>query len=203
MENEMSLNYDLRRRKVLMGFWESTFSSAIGSFVGVGGAFWVAKWQLNKTQKQTHTQFYIRFNEAQIYLNNFEREVEEILEITQSDIRKGARILLSKDDFVKLRENIDIAVQLINNEIEENDLDDFVTILTKINKHAPSSCYKDMNDLFFWMVNTYNSLLSDCKYLVSNLPPKMDAGYGKELPAHFSIKLFRKKYKKMKKKLKI
>ncbi|OAH59395.1 hypothetical protein AWH48_14740 [Domibacillus aminovorans] len=188
-----------------MGFWESTLSSAIGSFVAIIGAYGVAKWQLSKSQKQINTQFYIRFNEAQVYINQFDREVEEILNITRGNERRFARIVLSEHNFKELKENWEIAIRIINPEIEEKELDDFVVVLSKINQNAPLDYYKELNGMIFEMAVIYNLLLKDCKYLVGDLPRKIDTGFfmNKNLTLPFMIKRFRKKYKRMKKKLKI
>ena len=188
-----------------MGFWMSTLSTSMGAFIGVLGAYFIAKWQMNKTQRLNSNAFYVRFNEAQIYINNFDNEVEEILKMIQGGMRRNARILLSKDDFVELREHIEIAIRIINPEIEEKELDDFIVVLGKINQYAPIAYYKDMNGLFFDMVYIYNSLLSECENLVMDLPKKMDIGFFnyKSLTLNFLTKKFRKKYKKMQRKLKI
>ncbi|UFU00163.1 hypothetical protein KO561_04225 [Radiobacillus kanasensis] len=69
-----------------MEFWMSTLSSAIGAFVGILGAIGIAKWQMNRSHKLNNIQFYIRFNDAQIYINGFNEKVDRILELKEIEL---------------------------------------------------------------------------------------------------------------------
>ncbi|OLO28129.1 hypothetical protein BTR23_18670 [Alkalihalophilus pseudofirmus] len=188
-----------------MDFWGNTISSAIGAFVGVGGAFVIARWQLNRAEKQNNYQYFLRFNEAQIYINNFERKIEEIIDITQSGNRGSGRFLLSRDDFLLLKEDMDTAIRVLNPKLEEIELENFSVSLGKINENAPIVLYKEMNGLFFSMAILYNLLLEDCRNLVNDIPDRVDLGYFnyRGLSLQFMVNNFKKKYKKMKRKLKV
>lgn len=116
---------------------ESTLSSAIGAFVGVIGVFIIARWQMNKSQRLSNIPFFIKFNNAQLYINRFDEKVEKILAITQGEKRAQARILLIKHDFIELKENIERAIKEINSDISEADFKNFVEDLGSFNKDAP------------------------------------------------------------------
>jgi hypothetical protein len=186
-----------------MEFWISTLSSAIGAFVGVLGAFLIARWQIDRGQKLSNNPFYLRFNEAQIYINRFNEKVDRIIRLTQGAERNNARILLSKLDFLELKETIELTIKTINKDLEEVDFNKFVEDLGTYNQNAPLVYYKDLNFLLLGMVCVYNLLLEDCKYLLMNLPDKIDMPMLKGLKLNFILKKFRKKYNKMLKKLKI
>jgi hypothetical protein len=167
-----------------MGFWMSTLSSAIGAFVGILGAIGIAKWQMNRSHKLNNIQFYIRFNDAQIYINRFSEKVDSILEFTERN-RKHGRIFLNKHDFLEMRESLESAIKTVNKEIDEVDFDNFIDELGKVNQYAPVVYYKELNFLFFSMAILYNLLLSECKYLVNDLPKKIDMATLKGLTIRF------------------
>ncbi|PGZ95179.1 hypothetical protein COE51_21360 [Bacillus pseudomycoides] len=185
-------------------FLGNTLSSSIGSFVGVVGAYTIARWQLNKSQRDNNTLYYIRFNEAQIYINQFEEEIENILFFTLGKERKIARKVLTDNDFINLKQNLELTVKVMNPELENEEITNFIILLNQINQTAPLSLYKEMNDLFFWMAIIYNNLRKDCENLIDDeLPESLDLGYSNEISINLALKRFRKKYKKMKRKLKI
>jgi hypothetical protein len=186
-----------------MGFWEDTLSSSIGSFIGILGAYGVAKWQMGKTHKLNNVQFYLQFNDAQIYINRFERKIAEIIKKTQGTERKHARILLHKRDFIELREYIELTIKTLNYDIKEVNFDNFTEELGKINRFAPIAYYKDLNFLIFSMAIIYNLLLFDCRNLINDLPKRIEFPMLNNLSIQFMVKKFRSKYKKMKSKLKV
>ncbi|WP_193065138.1 hypothetical protein [Oceanobacillus oncorhynchi] len=185
-----------------MGFWLSTLSSAVGAFVGILGAFIIAKWQMNKSHKMNNIQYYMQFNNAQIYIDRFERRVNKILEYTETERHHG-RILLNNHDFLDLRNNLSLAIKEVNKDIETVNFDNFVEELSVYNKYAPLTFYKELNFLFFSMAKIYNLLLFDCRYMVSDLPEKIEIPFSKGLTIHFMLKKFRRRYKKMQRRLKI
>lgn len=186
-----------------MGFWDSTLSSAIGSFVGVIGAFSIAKWQINKTHKLNNIPFYLKFNNAQIYINKFNREVDWILKNTEGVERKHARTCITKLDFLELKQSIELTIKTLNDDVEEVSFEKFSVELIKINKYAPLMYYKDLNFLILSMAIIYNALHSDCKYLVIDIPKKIDTGSLQSRSARFALKKFKRRYKRMKKKFDI
>lgn len=186
-----------------MGFWESTLSSSIGAFVGVIGAVLIAKWQTNKAYKMNNMPFYIRFNESQIYINRFNEKVDDILIYIETSERKHARILLSKLDFMELKEEIENTIKTLNPEMKEVDFKDFPKTLGKIAKDAPVAYYVHFNWLIFSMVIIYNLLLIECKNIVMDPPQSIKIGNVKSLSYRKIIKSHRKKYKMLKRKLNI
>jgi hypothetical protein len=186
-----------------MGFWMSTLSSAIGAFVGVLGAFFIARWQIDKGQKLNNIPFYLQFNSAQIHINQFNEKVDRIINLTEGVERSHARILLTKYDYLGLKENLELAIKTVNKEFEEVDFNKFVEQIGEFNKNAPLVYYKDLNFLFLSMALIYNLLIEDSKSLVKDLPKKIDIPMVKGLSLGFILKKFRKKLNRMKKKLKI
>ncbi|MET3658596.1 hypothetical protein [Sporosarcina psychrophila] len=186
-----------------MGFWMSTLSSAIGSFVSVLGALIIAKWQINKTYRMNNIPFYLKYNEAQMHINNFIWKVDYILKNTEGVERKDARKNLAEYDFLELKESIELTIKTLNDEFEEVDFGNFSEELIKINKYAPLRHYKDLNFLIFSMAVIYNALRLDCKYLVNDMPQTINLGMVRNYPARFTAKRFNKRYKKLKKELRI
>lgn len=186
-----------------MDFWSSTLSSSIGAFVSVGGAYFIANWQLNRAQKDNNTLYYLRFNEAMIYINNFDNKVDDILHWTSGKERKFAREALSKNDFINLKENLEMAIKVMNPELADKEINEFAILLNQINQTAPLSIYKEMNGLFFWMGVIYNNLRKDCVNLVEDMPVSLDFGFFREIATNKALKQFSRKYKKLKRKLKI
>lgn len=186
-----------------MGFWESTLSSALGGFVGILGAYFIASWQIKESQKFNNIPFYIQFNEAQLHINRFIEEVQKILEHTEGVERINARLLLTENNYLELKKNLQLTIKTINKDIKEVDFNNFVEHLGKFNQYAPLHYYKDLNFLIFSMAIIYNLLLEDSKYLIEDVSPKIDIPMSKGLSLSRILKKFRKKYKKMKKKLKI
>jgi hypothetical protein len=186
-----------------MGFWGDTISSSIGSFIGIIGAYRVAKWQMDKTHKLNNVQFYFQFNDAQIHINRFEEKVDEIIKQTQGKERKYARILLHSSDFHELKKCIELTIKTLNLEIKDVDFNKFPEELGEINRFAPLAYYKDLNFLVFSMAIIYNLLLFDCRNLVERLPNKIQFPMVYTLSIPFIIKKFKSRYKKMKSKLKI
>jgi hypothetical protein len=188
---------------MVMGFWDTTLSSAIGSFVGVIGAYLIAKWQIEKGLKFSNNGFYFRFNYAQIHINRFNAIVDMILENTQGVERTHARETLSAQYFVDLKKEIELALKTLNKEIEEIDFNNFVEELVTIVQNAPLPFYRDFYALFFGMAFIYNLLLEDCRHIVMDI----DVATRIDIPMHsnrslnYINKKFRKKYRKMSKKL--
>ncbi|RXY98546.1 hypothetical protein [Fictibacillus sp. S7] len=186
-----------------MGFWMSTLSSCIGSFVGLVGAIFIAIWQVKKAQKLNNIPFYLDFNKAQIYINRYIEKVEEILSKTQGIERKNARKLLSQNDYVYLKENLELAIKTVNKEIKQVDFKNFSEVVLEINLNAPLTYYKDLNFLFFTMAVMYNFVINDSKNIVRNLPPKIGLYFANDLPILFILRKFKQRYKKLKKQMKI
>ncbi|UFU00164.1 hypothetical protein KO561_04230 [Radiobacillus kanasensis] len=102
-----------------------------------------------------------------------------------------------------MRESLESAIKTVNEEIDEVDFNNFIEELSKFNQYAPIAYYKELNFLFFSMAMLYNLLLVECRYLVSDLPKRIDMATLKGITIRFMLKKFRKKYKKMQRKLKI
>ncbi|MGG3447359.1 MULTISPECIES: hypothetical protein [Bacillus cereus group] len=186
-----------------MSFWMNTLSGTIGSFVGVLGAMGIAKWQMNKTQKLGNNSYYLHFNIAQIYIDRFDNRVEEILSLTEGAKRRDARILLHKHDYIKLKEDLELAIKTVNKDMTDINFEKFPEELGKINQNAPLIYYKDLNFIYFSMAIIYNLLIQDARYLVDELPNRIGIDMNKNLSSRFMLKKFRSRYKKMKKKLKV
>jgi hypothetical protein len=191
------------RRGGVLDFWTSTLSSAIGSFVGILGAFFIAKWQINKGQKLENNPYYFQFNEAQIHINSFYENVKKILEITESADRRNARILLSEIHFLDLKKNLELTIKTLNKEIREVNFNNFIEQIMILNQNAPLAYYRDLNSLIIEMAWIYNLLIKECKNLVMDLPSEIDIPMGDSLSLNLILKRFRQNYKKMKKKLKV
>lgn len=189
-----------------MGFWLSTLSSTVGSFVGIAGAFFIAQYQLNKTHKMNNMPFYIQFNDAQININRFNEKVDKILKYTQTTERKHARIFLSHVDFNELKEEVIHTIQKINPEMENIDFINLHIDLGKISKNAPLGHYTDINWLIFSMVLIHDLLLRECKNILMHPPRYLDYRSIAYINQSSSIKIInshKKKYKMLKKKMDI
>jgi hypothetical protein len=188
-----------------MGFWESTLSSAIGSIIGILGAFIIAKWQMNKSQKLNNIPFYIQFNNALLYINNFNEKVEKIINIIEGEKRSKARFVLTKREYIDLQKCIELAIKELNSDITEIDFKNFIEGFAEYNKYAPVAYYKDLNFLFLSMAIVYNLILEDSKYLIKDLPDKIDIPIynRRQSLLRFWLKIFRRKYKYVQRKFKI
>jgi len=189
-----------------MGFWMSTLSTSIGAFIGVLGAYFIAKWQMGKAHKMNNMPFYIQFNEAQININRFNERVDKILKYTQTAERKYAWIHLSHVDFIELEKEITNTIQTLNPEFEEVDYENFHVDLGKIAKNAPLGYYTDINWLIFTMVLIHDLLLKECKYILKHSPKPLDyrnIHHMNQMSYLKIIKSHRKKYKMLQKKMNI
>jgi hypothetical protein len=185
-----------------MEFWLSTLSSAIGALVGIVGALWIARWQSNKSHRLNNAQFYMQFNEAQIYINKFEEKMNKIIKYTEEE-RKHARIFLDKNDFKELRTYLEEAIKKMNIQNDDFDLDNFVIEFGKINQAAPLDYYKDLNFILLSMAIIYNMLLFDCRNLVHDLPDRIKMLNFEGVTLRFILKKFRRRYGKLQRELKL
>lgn len=185
-----------------MNFWMSTLSTSIGAFVGVIGAYGIAKMQIEKTQRENHAEYYHRFNLARYYINEFDEKAKEIIYILQEE-RKYARKILTTNDFIEMRGNLTSAIKIINPQTTDQDVANFIVTFGKINIKAPLPLYRDTNDMFFWMGVIYNNLLHDSRNLVMHLPESILIHSAHKVPINVAVKRFRKKYSRLKKVLKI
>ncbi|AZU60111.1 hypothetical protein [Neobacillus mesonae] len=189
-----------------MGFWMSTLSTSIGAFIGVLGAYIIAKWQMGKAHKMNNMPFYIQFNEAQININRFNEKVDKILNYTQTAERKYARIHLSHVEFNELKEEITNTIKTLNPEFESVDFKNFHVDLGKIAKNAPLGYYTDISWLILSMVLIHDLLLKECKNILMYPPEPLDYRnfhYMNQTSYLKIIKSHRKKYKMLKKKMNI
>ncbi len=177
----------------------------LGSFLGGMATWLIASWQINKTQKLNNIQFYIQFNKAQIYINRFNEKVDRNIELTQGPKRANARILLNGSDYLELRNDLEQAIKTVNKDLTKVNFKEFVFELGEYNQYAPLVYYRDLSFVFFGMALVYNLLLEDSQYLVDDLPERIEiprSPFGQQLSLSFILKSFRRKYKKMVKKLK-
>ncbi|WP_167834012.1 hypothetical protein [Mesobacillus selenatarsenatis] len=177
----------------------------LGSFLGGIATWLIAMWQINKTQKLNNIQFYIQFNKAQIYINRFNEKVDNIMELTQGPKRGSARILLNGNDYLELKNDLELAIKTVNKDLTKVDFKEFVFELGEYNQYAPLAFYRDLSYVFFEMALVYNMLLEDSQYVVDDLPERIEiprSPFGQQLSLSFILKSFRRTYKKMERKLK-
>ncbi|WP_336822959.1 hypothetical protein [Sporosarcina sp. USHLN248] len=180
------------------------------AFIGasIGGLFTLigVEISLKHTQAMNYGRFYLHFNKAQIHINRFIRKSRVISEKLGGIERSQLRFMFLEHDIDELKAEIENTIMSLNKEIGKIDFDNFIDNLLDINENAPIEYYQDLNFIIYTMISIYNSLIYDAKYLVHPRPRTIVAGLsisGNSFPHHKQIRLLEKRYKTIKKRMKI
>ena len=175
----------------------------------VGGLFTLigVNISLRHTQAMNYGRFYLHFNKAQVHLNRFIRKSTLISEKLGGVERPDIRFMVIGYEYEELKKDIELTIKALNKDMESIDFENFADSMLDINENAPIEYYYDMNFIIITMISIYNSLLADSKYLVVNLPGQISFSalslMGISLPHQKQIKLLKRRYKKIKKKMKL
>jgi len=181
--------------------YRDLLTAFIGAIAGGIFTFGGVVFSMKHNQRLNYSRFYLQFHRTQIHIERFLYKTD-ILSAKLSRDRNDIQIAFNKFDFIELREDIESTIISLNKEIKEVDLDNFVNVLGDINENAPLEYYFDLNFILFAMVNIYNGIREDSKYLVKELPNSIGS-IRTSMPHQKQLKLLKKRLKKIRKKMAI